>query len=149
MRKIGAVAVKELKQIRRDPLTLFMLLGVPAMMLLLYGYALNFDVRHVPLAVEDRSHSQASRDLVSSFVRSTYFDFALDLTPSGTGFAAGRVYDDVFQRRRARAILVVPERFATDLAAGRRASRPRGGGSTSARRAGVAAASTSPAKKAK
>ena len=57
MRRIWAVAVKELKQIRRDPLTLLLLLGFPAMMLLLYGYAVNFDVRHLPLAVQDRSRT--------------------------------------------------------------------------------------------
>ena len=55
MKKIWAVALKEVRQTARDPLTLGMLLGVPAMMLLLYGYALNFDVRHVRLAVADQS----------------------------------------------------------------------------------------------
>ena len=46
----------------------------PCLFLFLYGYALNFDIRHVPLAVEDRDHSEESRALVSAFVRSTYFD---------------------------------------------------------------------------
>ncbi len=112
MRKIWAVAVKEMKQARRDPLTLLMLLGVPAMMLLLYGYALNFDVRHVPLAVEDRSRSAASRQLVESFTASEYFDRVMDLAP-------GADYGDLFQRRRARAVLVIPEDHASTLAAGR------------------------------
>lgn len=115
MRKIAAVATKELKQVRRDPLSLAMLLFVPAMMLLLYGYALNFDVRHVPFAVEDRSRTAASRELVTSFVNSTYFDLAADIAP-------GTDYLELFQRRRAWAVLVVPEDYATDLAAGRRAS---------------------------
>ena len=56
--------------------SLMMLLGIPTFMLLLYGYALNFDVRHVKLAIQDRSLSAASRDLVASFVNSTYFDDA-------------------------------------------------------------------------
>ena len=112
MRKIWAVAVKELKQARRDPLTLLMLLGVPAMMLLLYGYALNFDVRHVPLAVLDRSRSAASRQLVESFTASQYFDRVADLAP-------GADYGALFERRRARAVLVIPEDYASRLAAGR------------------------------
>ena len=91
-----------------------MLLGVPAMMLLLYGYALNFDVRHVSLAVEDRSRSAASRTLVASFVNSTYFDLVATL-PAGTDLEA------LTRRRAARAILVIPEEFATEIAAGREA----------------------------
>lgn len=114
MRKIRAVALKEMRQVARDPLTLGMLLGVPAFMLLLYGYALNFDVRHVPMAVQDRDNSTASRDLVASFVNSTYFDRVVDL-PAGTDM------ERITERRLARAILVVPEEFGRDLAAGRTA----------------------------
>jgi len=114
MRKIWAVAVKEMRQVSRDPLSLAMLLGVPAFMLLLYGYALNFDVRHVPMAVQDRDHSAASRDLVASFVNSTYFDRARDLPP-------GTDLERFTERRLAKAILVIPEGFGRDLAAGRTA----------------------------
>ena len=53
--KVLALADKELRQIARDPLSLLMLLGLPAFMLVLYGFALNFDVRHVRLAVFDTS----------------------------------------------------------------------------------------------
>lgn len=98
MRKTLAVARKELRQIRRDPLTLTMLLGVPAMMLLLYGYALNFDVRHVALAVEDRDRSAASRELISAFVQSTYFDLV-------GGLPSGGSPEELFRRNRARAVL--------------------------------------------
>jgi ABC-2 type transport system permease protein len=114
-RKIAAVARKELRQASRDPLTLIMLLGVPTMMLLLYGYAINFDVRHVSLAVEDRDKSARSRDLVASFVNSTYFDQVADLR-------AGADLERLTERRRARAILVIPEGFARDLAGGRTAA---------------------------
>jgi len=114
LKKIWAVALKEVRQTVRDPLTLGMLLGVPAMMLLLYGYALNFDVRHVRLAVQDRSHSAASRDLVASFVNSTYFDLAASL-PDDRGAA------DLLERREARAVLVIPEDYARKIASGRTA----------------------------
>ena len=114
MRTIWAVALKEMRQTARDPLSLMMLLGVPLYMLLLYGYALNRDVRHVPTAVQDRDHSVASRDLVASFVNSTYFDRVLDVAP-------GADLERVTERRQARAILIIPERFGADLAAGRTA----------------------------
>jgi ABC-2 type transport system permease protein len=66
MRKALAVAHKELRQIRRDTRTLLTLLFVPALFLLVYGYALNFDIRNVALAVEDRDKSTQSRKLVSA-----------------------------------------------------------------------------------
>ena len=69
-----AVTRKELRQIRRDVRTLSILLFVPAFFLFVYGYALNFDIRNIALAVEDNDQSTASRDLVSAFVRSGYFD---------------------------------------------------------------------------
>ena len=76
MMRAWAVAVKELRQIRRDRRTLLILLFIPAFFLFLYGYALNFDIRHVSLAVEDRDGTSESRALVASFTRSTYFDIA-------------------------------------------------------------------------
>ncbi len=109
--KVWAVAWKELLQSARDPLSLGMLLGVPRMMLLLYGYAVNFDVRHVALAVQDHDKSAASRELVASFVNSTYFDLVAALP-------AGADLEGVTERRQARAILVIPEGAGRDLAAG-------------------------------
>jgi ABC-2 type transport system permease protein len=114
-RKVAAVAKKELRQASRDPLTLTMLLGVPTMMLLLYGYAINFDVRHVTLAVEDRDKSARSRDLVSAFVNSTYFDLVADL-PGGADV------EHFTERRLALAVLVIPDTYARDLAGGKTAA---------------------------
>ena len=114
MKKIWAVAVKELRQAARDPLSLTLLLLLPAALLLLYGFALNFDVRHVALGLQDRDKTAESRDLVAAFVNSTYFDIARDL-PSGTDLQG------VLERREAKAILVIPEGFGADLDAGRTA----------------------------
>jgi ABC-2 type transport system permease protein len=114
VRKIWAVALKEVRQTARDPLSLTMLLGVPLFMLLLYGYALNRDVRHVPTAVQDRDRSAASRDLIASFVNSTCFDRVADLEP-------GANPERLTERRLVKAVLIVPERFAVDLASGRTA----------------------------
>jgi len=113
LRKVWAIALKELRQAARDPLSLAMLLGLPTMMLLLYGYAINFDVRHVGLALEDRDKSAASRDLVASFVNSTYFDLVADLP-------AGASLERLTERRIAKAVLVIPEGYSRSLAAGRR-----------------------------
>jgi ABC-2 type transport system permease protein len=111
LRKTFAVAIKELRQVARDPLSLGMLLGIPGLMLLLYGYAVNFDVRHIRLAVRDLDLSAPSRSLVSAFVNSTYFD--LVAAP-----AAGDDLDALTERRVASGVLAIPEDYARTLAKG-------------------------------
>jgi ABC-2 type transport system permease protein len=112
LRKVRAVARKELRQASRDPLSLAMLLGLPTVMLLMYGYAINFDVRHVRLAVQDQDRSAASREVLSAFLNSTYFELVRDLP-------ADADLDAVTERREARAVLVIPEGFGRQRLAGR------------------------------
>ena len=108
MRTIAAVAIKELRQIRRDRRTLFVLLFIPALFLFLYGYALNFDIRHVSLGIEDRDGSPESRELIASFVQSTYFDVAATIRNDAD-------LDAAMDRDRARAVLVIPEDYSRHL----------------------------------
>jgi len=112
MRGVGAVYRKELRQISRDRRTLMILVFIPVFFLLLYGYALNFDIRNVALAVEDRDGSPESRALVSAFVHSGYFDLVASVHAPAE---AERLLD----LNRARAVLVIPEQFGADLASGR------------------------------
>jgi ABC-2 type transport system permease protein len=105
-----AVAVKEVRQIGRDRRTLLILIFVPAFFLLLYGYALNFDIRHIRLAVDDRDLSPQSRALVSAFVNSGYFDFSADVT------AAGEM-ERLIDQNRVVAALVIPAGFGRDVRA--------------------------------
>jgi ABC-2 type transport system permease protein len=107
-----AVARKELRQMGRDPQTLLIVLFVPAFFLLVYGYALNFDIRDIRLAVQDRDRSTASRELVSSFLNSGYFDLVADVTSDDE-------ITDLLNRGDARAVLVIPERFGAMTVAGR------------------------------
>ena len=79
IRKVRAVAIKEVHQISRDRRTLMILLFVPAFFLLVYGYALNFDLRNISLAVQDNDRSSASRDVISAFINSGYFRYAGDV----------------------------------------------------------------------
>ena len=107
-----AVYRKELRQISRDRRTLTTIVFVPAFFLLLYGYALNWDIRHIALAVQDRDATPESRALISAFVNSGYFDRVADVY-------APEELDRVLDVNRARAALVIPEGFGRDLAAGR------------------------------
>lgn len=65
---------KELNQLHRDPVTLGLLIAIPVIQLIIFGYAVNTDVKHVATAVVDYSHTQQSRDLLSAFENSQYFD---------------------------------------------------------------------------
>jgi ABC-2 type transport system permease protein len=120
MRKMIAVARKEFRQIWRDTRTLMTLLFVPAFFLLLYGYALNFDIRHVRLAVDDRDRTAESRALISAFVNSGYFDLVATVGEGDAGFA-GRILpasrgasavaptvDRLMDTNEVRAVIVIP-----------------------------------------
>jgi ABC-2 type transport system permease protein len=111
IRKTLAVARKEMRQIARDRRTLLILLFVPAFFLLVYGYALNFDIRHVRIAVQDNDRSAASREVISSFVNSGYFDLYGEVSNNTE-------ISDIVDRNLARAVLVIPQRFGADVAAG-------------------------------
>jgi ABC-2 type transport system permease protein len=112
MTKALAVFRKEWRQIRRDRRTLMTIVFVPAFFLLLYGYALNWDIKHIALAVQDRDQTAQSRALVSAFVNSSYFDRVADVYST-----AG--IDRLLDLDTARAVLVVPEGFGRDLTLGR------------------------------
>ena len=72
-RRIAAMARKELIQIRRDPRSLLIAFLMPVIQLLIYGYAVNLDVKHVPLCVYDRDGTQVSQDLLKHFQATDYF----------------------------------------------------------------------------
>ena len=112
MTTILAIGVKELRQIRRDRRTLLILLFVPGFFLLLYGYALNFDIRDIRLAVKDQDRSAASRDLVSAFLNSGYFQLVA-MVESDAEIVRLIDANDV------RAALVIPPRFGRDASTGR------------------------------
>ena len=112
MKKALAVCRKELRQIARDRRTLVILLFVPAFFLLLFGYALNWDIRHVALAVDDRDRSPESRALVAAFVNSEYFDLVATIDSE-------EELTRLMNRNQVRAGLIIPNGLARDVQAGR------------------------------
>src|SRR5512136_1696426 len=113
LRRTLAIAVKELLQLRRDPRTTLALFGMPIVMLLIYGYALSFDVQHIRLAVVDQDGTRAAREVAQAFLESGYFD----LVSRGRD---PRVLDPLFDSGRVQAALVIPASYGTDLASRRR-----------------------------
>jgi len=112
LRCLGSVVKKEFRQIRRDARSMAFMIFLPAFMLLMFGFALNFDVKHIPLAVVDEDGSRASRDLVDKFRTTEYFDLKAVLPKTSA-------IDPLMAREDIRAALVIPTRFAEDLLAGR------------------------------
>jgi ABC-2 type transport system permease protein len=111
VRKILALAAKELRQIRRDPLSLVLLLGLPAFMLVVFGYAISFDVEHVQLGVYDQDKTAAARALVEGFLRSHRFDLAA--TPQRDAEV-----DRLLEEGRIQLALVIPRGYGERLARG-------------------------------
>lgn len=112
LRRLWAIARKETLHIWRDPRSLLLAIGIPMMMIVLFGFALTLDVDRVPLVVWDQSGTTASRDFIAQFTGSRYFSFV----------GAVRNYDEVnraINRRDALLALVVPPNFADQLDGGR------------------------------
>jgi ABC-2 type transport system permease protein len=112
MRRFRAILIKEFRQIRRDPLSLGLLVFVPAMLLMLYGYALSFDVKHIRVAVLDEDRTRESRSLQDSLFQNPYFD-------RGPTLATSAEADDLLNCGKVRAVLIIPLNYARDLAQGK------------------------------
>ena len=78
MFKIKFIAQKELWHILRDPRSLFIAILMPIVMTLLYGYAINLDIKNIKLAVIDFDKTSASSDLIGRFYNSGYFSKVTD-----------------------------------------------------------------------
>ena len=109
------VAKKELRQIARDKRTLGMLLVMPVFLLIMYGYALNFDVKHLSLAVFDQEKSQRSRDFYQRFLQSEYFDLNYILKNE-------REIDELLGKGLIQVAMVIPPDFSRSLLSGREVS---------------------------
>jgi ABC-2 type transport system permease protein len=105
--RVLAIAWKEVLHIRRDPRTLILALGMPVVMLLLFGYGVSFDIERVKLAVSDLDRTEASRQLALAFTANHEFE--------PVGGADPDQADTLFRRHQARAVLVIPQGYAKDL----------------------------------
>jgi ABC-2 type transport system permease protein len=76
LQRVLAIMTKEVRQLARDRLTFGMILGIPLLQILLFGYAINFDVRHIRAAVVDEARTSHSRALVADLQASGVVDFA-------------------------------------------------------------------------
>ncbi|GMV33254.1 ABC transporter permease [Chloroflexi bacterium CFX5] len=109
--RLLSIIRKEFIQIFRDPRTLAMILVIPVMQLFLLGYSATNDVRNIPLAVLDRSHSPESRALLDAYRAADYFRIAFSVDSESE-------IEDLISRGEARAAVIIPPDYAQRLADG-------------------------------
>ncbi len=103
------IAWKEFKQIGRDRRMLGVTIVLPVFMVLLYGYGINLDVKHVRIAILDHDHSAASRRVIEAFSNTEYFNVVAFLQ-------AEREIDAAIFGDLAKGVLVIPHHYGRDLA---------------------------------
>jgi ABC-2 type transport system permease protein len=100
-----AIAKKELKQLLRDTRMLFVIFSFPVLLLIVFGYAVNFDVQNIQLAVFDQEKSDLSRDFINSLTSSSYFEISKFVTS----------HEDIkttLDAKEAQVVLVFPDDFS-------------------------------------
>ncbi|HVZ68963.1 MAG TPA: ABC transporter permease [Rhizomicrobium sp.] len=110
--RVGAVLKKEFIQMRRDRITLAMILGIPVMQLFLFGFAINLDPKHLPtaLAIEDPGHFAGS--IVAALQNSDYFHITHVIRTPKDG-------EELLDRGDVSFVIGIPQNFSRDLVRGR------------------------------
>ena len=111
--RVLAIFMKELVQMRRDRLTFVIMVSVPIMQLILFGYAINTDPRHLPTAVELRDDGPLTRSFLAGLRQSSYFDIVAEVRTDEEGEA-------MLRSGAASFLIVVPENFERDFVRGER-----------------------------
>ena len=114
LQRLTTMLVKEFIQILRDPKMRFVILVVPLFQIVMFGYAVNTDVKHVATAVYDLDNSRESREFIARLSRSGYFDIAMHVDREGE---LGELLDS----GRATMALKIGPGFAGALTGGRSA----------------------------
>jgi ABC-2 type transport system permease protein len=111
-RRIYVVIVKEMRQILRDPISLILLFILPAFLIFIFGYAINLDIRKIPMAVLDNDHTENSRTLIDRFVTSGYFVLQKRL------FSEHEI-NRLLDRGEVKVVIKIPANFQRDIYKGK------------------------------
>lgn len=105
------IIIKEFIQLRRDRLTFAMIIGIPVLQLLLFGFAINSDPKHLPAAVLSADHSPYARSLLAAMGNSGYFDFVREVNSEAEG-------DELLRQGKIQFLLTIPADFSRKLVRG-------------------------------
>jgi ABC-2 type transport system permease protein len=110
--KLFSVIKKEVRQLKRDHRLLFVLFFFPVMLLVMFGYAVNFDVKNIKLAVFDQDRSDVSREIITSLKSSEYFNIVGYLSSNND-------VDKYLDEKKAQVVAVIPNDFSKKLYSGK------------------------------
>jgi ABC-2 type transport system permease protein len=113
LERFKGIILKEFIQMRRDRLTFAMMLGIPLLQLILFGYAINVNPRHLPTEVLLADNGPQGRALLYAFQNTSYFDFVRLLKTEAEG-------KDALARGEALFVINIPQNFSRDLLRGDR-----------------------------
>ena len=108
LQRLGAIVVKELRQLRRDRLTFAMIVGIPVMQLVLFGFAINMDVRGLNAAVLDQAQTAHSREVIAELGSSQVLNIRYQLSEP-------QQINSLLREGHISAALVIPADFETRL----------------------------------
>lgn len=107
--RLWAIIKKEFFHILRDPRSLMIVILMPLLQIFIFGYAVNIDLKNIPIAVVDGDHSEASRRLVSAFVQSGHFEVRRYLDKSSD-------FENLFRTGDIKGGLTIPQGFGESIA---------------------------------
>lgn len=112
--RIQAILIKELIQMKRDRLTFAMLLMVPIIQLVLFGYVINNSPKHLPTAIELHDNSEITRSIVNNMVQSDYFDIVSDVNADNAyrGDKALQNSSQLLQSGKVNFVITIPSGFS-------------------------------------
>jgi len=115
IKRISAIIKKETRQLRRDKRLLAVIFFFPVLLLIMFGYAVNFDVKNVKIAIYDQDRSELSRDFINSLSNSEYFKI--------TGFISNNNEINKFlDQKYAVCVVVIPDDFSKKINSNRNTS---------------------------
>jgi drug efflux transport system permease protein len=108
LKRISAVARKEIRQLRRDKRMLYVLFAFPVFLLVIFGYAISFDVHHIKTVVYDQDKTTLTRDFISSLTSSDYFDLVGYINDESK-------IQNVLDTKEAQCVIVFPQNLSRDF----------------------------------
>jgi ABC-2 type transport system permease protein len=112
--RIKAIAKKEVRELKRDTRMLYVLFVFPLILLVIFGYAINFDVHHIQMVVYDRDKSEYSREFVNRLTSSNYFDLI--------GYVESEdKIREVLDKGKAQVVIVLPQDLSRNIYSGKEA----------------------------
>ncbi len=111
--RFRAMVVKEFIQMRRDRVTLAIMIGIPLIQMIIFGFAINSDPKHLPAALLQADYGPQARSLVQAIQNSGYLNFVMKVHSEKQG-------RDVLARNRVQFVVTIPENFSRDFVRGDR-----------------------------